>query len=296
MNMGVILSAANMADSVKEFFGSEWFERNGRSVLDSTLDWLARAGVNIVLALLIMLGGWWAAAIVGGLIKKITDRSKLDKGASGFICSCVKTVIKLVAVVAAIARLGVNITSIITALGAAGITIGLAMKDSLSNIASGVLILFNHPFRVGDFIEVGGVTGTVKTIELTYSVLLSPDNKELIFPNSKLVDDSIINYTGQKLRRLDMTFPAPYDSDPEKVKELLRDCCAHCGFIDQTQPVTVGIRTFGDSSIMYEVRAWIDCSTYWESYFDMQERVLAAFKENSLEIPYNQLDVHVKQQ
>lgn len=274
---------------------SEWFTVHSREIIDSLMKWLKTAGVNVATSLVILIIGLWIADIVSKVVAKMLHNPRLDnKAAANFIASCLKVILKLVVIVAAIARLGVNVASITAALGAAGITIGLAMQSSLSNLASGVLILFNKPFRLGDFIEVKGNVGTVKVIELTYTIISTPDNRDVIIPNSKMVEDLILNYTAQKDRRLDLQFPLPYDADIQKVKQLITEACRESEYTYDDKEVTVGIKEFGNSAISFELRTWIDCNKYWDAYYDVNELVLNKLREGGYDIPFEQVDVHMK--
>ena len=245
----------------------DWLSRNSKAIWDSFFTWLKTAGVNLATSLIILILGLWISNILAKIIAKMLHNPKLDnKAAAYFIASCLKVVFKLIVIVAAVARLGINIASITAALGAAGITIGLAMKDSLSNLASGVLILFNKPFGLGDFIEVNGNVGTVKDIELTYTKLSTPDNKDIIVPNSKMIDDLITNYTAQKERRLEMRFPLPYGTDIQQAKQIINEACRESQYVYQDKEIIVGIRELTNSAVEYELRCWIDCQKYWDAY------------------------------
>lgn len=268
-----------------------WIANAATNIWGAIVDWVSNAGPLLLTALLILIIGTWIGSLIRRVLKSTLKKAKIDPGISGFICSCVKTVFNVVVIVSAIATLGVNITSIITALGAAGITIGLAMQDTLANFASGVLILFNKPFKSGDYIEVEGLSGTVETIELMYTTLLTPDNKHLVYPNSKLTSDKLINYTAEPDRRLDMKFPVSYKSDIKTVKELIRKIGLESEYTNNERDIIVGIAEFGDSAIIFELRAWIKANEYWDAYFNMQERMKAAFDENGIEIPVSQVDV-----
>ena len=272
-----------------------WFAERTPEWSETTLAWLSTAGMTLLKALLILLFGLWLTSIVVRIISKALCKTKIDDGVKGFIISCTRVGLRLVIIISAIASIGINITSIVTALGAAGITLGLAMKDSLSNFASGVLVLFNHPFKVGDFIEVEGSSGTVRRIELMYTVLVTPDNKELIYPNSKMTADKIVNFTAQTSRRLDMKFPVAYDSDIALVKKCLLAACAESQYVDGSQETVVGIRELGDSSIEFELRAWIAADKYWQAYYEMEELVVSQFRSSGVSIPFSQLDVHIQQ-
>lgn len=280
---------------------------NFEKILDKVLDffkevgndiwkWLQDKGPNILGSIAILVVGWWLSAIIAKGIRKALNRSKVEKGAISFIYSVTKTFLLLIAVVSAIAQLGINITSVIAALGAAGITAGLALKDTLSNFASGIFILFNKPFVTGDFIEVEGSTGTVVNIELMFTTLRTVDNKHVVFPNSKLTENKLINHTSEKVRRLDCFYPAPYSADVQKVKAVLMSVYENNEYVlkDEGREIVIGVAEFSDSAVIYEVRGWINSSDYSPAKFDLNEKVKAAFDANGIEIPFNQLEVSIK--
>ncbi len=259
------------------------------------LDWLGTGGLALLTGLIILFFGLWISNIIARFIGKALRKSKADAGISGFLTSCVKFVLKLVVIIAAVAAIGVNITSLITALGAAGITVGLAMQDSLSNFASGVLILYNKPFLIGDFVEIDGSSGTVKKIELMHTTLTTPENKELIFPNSRVTANKIINYNRLPSRRLDMTFPVAYGTDVALVKNALLDAAAACPYrAEESDKTVVGIKEFGGSAVVFDLKMWIDTNSYWDSYYFIQEKVCSEFAAKGIVIPFDQIDVHVK--
>jgi len=281
-------------DWLKNVFNAidDWFVG---SAGPAVLDWLKTGGLAILTGLLILVVGLWVAKIVSSLVSRALRKTKADAGMAGFIVSSVKFVLKLVVIVAAIAAIGVNITSIITALGAAGITIGLAMQDSLSNFASGVLILYNKPFVVGEYVEIDGSSGTVKAIELMHTTLITPENKELIFPNSRITANKIINYNRLESRRLDMQFSVAYGTDITAAKQCLLDVCSGSQYrIENGKDTVVGVNSFGDSAIVFDVKMWIPANSYWDAYYEIQEQVYAEFAKNGIAIPFNQLDVHIK--
>lgn len=271
---------------------AEWWTGGAK---DSIINWLRTVGDPLLTCLVILIVGLWVAKMITRIVTKALNNSRADKGIAGFISSCLNFVLKMVVIIAAIAALGVNITSIITALGAAGITIGLAMQDSLSNFASGVLILYNKPFIIGDFVELDGSSGTVKSIELMHTVLITPENKELVFPNSVITRNKIINYTGLEARRLDLQFPVAYGSDIAAVKKSISNVCESSTYrIPGSAETVIGINEFGKSAVVFDVRMWIKANEYWAAYYDMQERMLAEFEKNGITIPFEQMDVHIK--
>ena len=270
----------------------EWFVNEAGP---SILEWLKTGGLSLLTGLIILIIGLWVSNIAARIIGKMLRKTKADAGISGFIISCVKFVLKLVVVIAAVAAIGVNITSLITALGAAGITIGLAMQDSPSNFASGVLILYNKPFAVGDYVEIDGSSGTVKAIELMHTTLVTPEHKELIFPNSRITANKIINYNRLTDRRLDLQFPVAYGSDVETVKKCLLDVCQSSTYrLENGKDTVIGIKEFGNSAIIFDAKMWISANDYWDAYYATQEAVCSEFAKRGIVIPFNQMDVHIK--
>lgn len=270
-----------------------WLSKTGSHIGEEILDWLYDSGPTIIAFLAIIIIGWWVSSLFTRMISGAIKRSKADAAMGGFICSCIKFVLKLLVVIAALSSLGVNLTSVVTALGAAGITLGLAMKDTLANFASGVLILFNKPFTKGDYVEVDGSMGTVDSIELMYTTLLTADNKHLVFPNSKMTENKLINYTAEHVRRMDMQFTTAYSCDVERAKGIIREVGAANKYVLADKDISVGIAEFGASGIVFELRVWIEASDYWDAFYQMQESIKCAFDENGITIPFNQLDVHV---
>jgi len=270
---------------------SGWFAESAGPAI---LDWLKTGGLSLLTGVIILFVGLWISNIVARMIAKMLRKTKADEGISGFIVSCVKFIFKLVVVIAAVAAIGVNITSLITALGAAGITIGLAMQDSLSNFASGVLILYNKPFIVGDYVEIDGSSGSVKAIELMHTTLVTPENKELIFPNSRITSNKVINYTRLKERRLDLKFSVAYGSDIATVKECLLDVCQNSPYCIENKESVVGISEYGNSAIVFDLKMWIPANAYWDAYYATQEAVYDAFAKRGISIPFAQMDVHIK--
>lgn len=268
-----------------------WAESAGSTVAEG----LGKTGLAVLKCVAILIIGFWIAKIASNIISKTFKKAKSDEAMAGFVVSCVKFAIKLIVIIAAIAALGVNITSIITALGAAGITIGLAMQDTLSNFASGILILYNRPFVIGDYVEIDGSSGTVKHVELMTTTLTTADNKEIILPNSRITSNKVINYTHLEARRLDMQFSVAYGTDAAAAKQAILNVCENSDYrIAEAAAPVVGINNFGSSAIVFDMRMWIKASDYWAAYYDTQEKILAEFARCGIVIPFDQLDVHIK--
>ena len=274
-----------------------WFESIWAKHGDAVLDWLGKTGMAVLKTLLILIIGFWVASLVARTVRGTLRRSKVDKAVSNFIVSCVRVGLKAIVIIMAIAAMGLNITSIITALGAAGITVGLAMQDSLSNFASGVLILFNKPFKTGDYVELEESGGTVKDISLMYTTLINSENKEVIYPNSSVTSAKIINHTALDERRIEMQFAVASDASIAATKEALL-FAVNSSSVTLTEgdfaPV-VGIREFDDNRILFDLRVWTKTNDYWSGYYDIEERVYNELKARGIELAREQMDVHLKQ-
>lgn len=253
------------------------------------------AGVPKIIGALLILGiGWWLSNKVVHLMFRAMQRSKADTGIVTFLCSLSRSLLKIIVCITAAAQLGMNVNTIIAALGAAGLTVGLAMKDSMSNIASGALIIFTHPFRVGDYLSFEKIEGTVERIEIMFTSLRTFDNKEVVIPNSKLTASTITNYSAMTTRRLDLHYNIGYHDDIAKVKRLLTELIESSPLALKEPAPFVAVGEHNDSSVTMEVRIWCKTEDFTALYFDMQEKVKLAFDEARIHFPFNQLDVHVK--
>ncbi len=250
-------------------------------------------GLNVLFALLIFVIGRMVARGVVGLLRQALKRTKLDAILVDFVSSIVNAVLLVFILVAALDQLGVNTTSVVAVLGAAGLAVGLAMKDSLQNFASGVMLILFRPFKAGDFVEVAGVSATVEKINIFSSVLRTGDNKEVIVPNGKIYSDTITNYSARPTRRVDMVFGIGYDDDVRKAKAMLQQLAREDDRILQSPEPVVAVSELGDSSINFIVRPWVNSADYWAVKWDFTERVKLAFDENGISIPFPQMDVHV---
>lgn len=256
------------------------------------ISWLQNIAPRILGAAIVLLIGWLLSKALVKLLKKALERGKAEAGVITFVGSLVNIGLKVLIGITAAAQLGFDVTSIITAIGALGVTIGLALKDSMSNVASGVQILFNHTFRVGDYLTVDGVEGTVDRIEIMYTALRTFDNKEIIIPNSELTANVITNYTAQKTRRLDLTYSVSYSTDLAKARGVLEELiAANEKALNDPAPL-VAVGEHKDSSILIVARVWCATDDYWPLYFEMQETVKNAFDAAGIEIPFPQIDVH----
>lgn len=255
--------------------------------------WATKTLPTVLIVIIVLSLGWWASSLLTALLSRAIKKSKADDGVRTFVCSVCKTVLRGIVVISALATLGVNVTSIITALGAAGVTAGLALKDSLSNFASGVIIMFHKPFKVGDFLEIDALTGTVKQIDLMYTTLLTVDNKAILLPNSVVTASKIINYTAEPIRRLDLEFSVSYGTDLALARQVLSETVEQSPFALQEPAPVFGVSGHHDSAVSITAMVWCDAGNFLSLKFDLLERVKNAFDARGISIPFNQLDVHL---
>lgn len=243
-------------------------------------------------ALIIFIVGKWIVKKLTTFAGKALKKSNMDEMLVDFVQSLLNWALLLVIIIAALSQLGIDTTSLIALLGAAGLAVGLALKDSLSNFAAGVMLLVFRPFRIGDFVSVAGVNGSVEKIHVFTTTILTSDNKENIVPNSAVYGGVITNFSARETRRVDMTFGIGYEDDIKKAKEiLLQIVSSHPMTLADPEPL-VAVSELADSSVNFTVRAWSKTADYWKVYFDCQEQVKVTFDEQGISIPYPQMDIH----
>lgn len=252
-------------------------------------------GVRLLLALVVLFIGLWLARLITALTGKALARARMDEMLVRFLESIVKALLQVVVVIAALSELGVQTTSLIAILGAAGLAIGLALQNSLSNFAAGVLLLVFKPFKAGDFVEAGGVTGIVEQIRVFNSVLRTLDNREITVPNGKIYNDVITNYSARDTRRIDLVVGISYDSDIRKSKELVEAIIADDQRILKDPAPTWGVMDLADSSVNLYIRPWVAAADYWNTRCDLLEVIKTTFDANGIGIPFPQMDVHLRQ-
>ena len=233
--------------------------------------------------------------IVIKILLKITDKvlakSKLDKSLHALIRSFAKILLLFVAVMIVASALGINVSSLLAVLSIAGVAVSLAIQDILSNFFSGVVLLGSKPFKVGDYVTVGGQTGTIVETGLTHTKLHTLDNQVILVPNSAVTSNVITNVTAEDTRRVDFTFTASYDADPDKVKEALLEA-ADIPQVLADQPVFVALSKYGESSVEYTVRVWTKTADYWDVYFAITDRVRTAYAARGITMTYPHINVH----
>lgn len=247
----------------------------------------------ILAAIAILVIGFIISNFIGKLVIKGLRAKGVDPSIHSFIKTVVTLLLKLVFVLSALSTIGFDINSFVTALGAAGITAGLGLQSSISQLASGIQILANHPFKSGDYIDVGTVSGKVHEIKMMYTVLVTVDNKRVIIPNSYITTNNIINYNAEDRRRLDLIFSISYDADISKARTVILDVIRKNDKIFTTPEPLIAVKEHAASSVNMTCYIWCASDDYWDIYYYMQENVKNSFDINGIEIPYGQLDVHI---
>lgn len=257
------------------------------------LELLTFYGLKVVAAIIVFIVGRWASRIASNIIRKVMARSDVDPTIISFAVNLIYFALLTFVVLAALAQLGIQTTSFIAIIGAAGLAIGLALQGSLANFAAGFLMIVFRPFKVGDYIEAAGVTGSVVEIQIFTTQLKTPDNKMIIIPNAKLTADNIINYSTTGTRRLDLVFGIGYTDDIDKAKGFIMEILSKDTRVLRDPATTIGVVELADSSVNIAVRPWVNSGDYWGLNVDILERVKKRFDAEGINIPFPQQDVHL---
>ncbi|MCP4126406.1 MAG: mechanosensitive ion channel [Gammaproteobacteria bacterium] len=253
-------------------------------------------GVNIVLALVIFIIGRILSKMLVRLLKKILHRTGMDDILINFISSIVNSALLLFIIIASLDQLGVDTTSLIAILGAAGLAVGLALQNSLQNFASGVMLIIFRPFKAGDMVEAGGASGVVESITIFNTVMRTGDNREVVVPNGAIYNGTITNYSARTTRRIDMVFGIGYEDDIKLAKEIMQQILTSDDRILKQPEPLVAVAELADSSVNFNVRPWVNTPDYWAVKFDLTERIKLAFDDKGISIPYPQMDLHMDKQ
>lgn len=264
--------------------GSEW------------TPWLIDNMVNLVVGLVVFFVGKFIASKVSQWCEKRLLKASVDQAVAGFASSILYALMFAGVALMALGQIGVQTTSFIAILGAAGLAVGLALQGSLSNFASGVLIILLRPFRSGDFIDAGGQMGTVNRIELFHTYLKTPDNRVIIVPNSAVMDGSIVNFSRESTRRLDLVIGISYDADIRLAKQIMQEIVDADERILKEPSCLIAVSELADSSVNFFLRPWVASGDYWAVRADLLEKIKYTFDERGVGIPYPQMDVHVHKQ
>ena len=260
-----------------------------RYINDYAIPW----GINIAMAIVIYVIGRIVVGFILSLFRRLMAKSKYDAMLVDFLEAIISAILMLFVIVASLNQLGVDTTSLVAILGAAGLAIGLSLQDSLKNFAAGVMLLVFKPFKSGDFVEAAGTAGTINKIGIFTTTMATPDNKEIIVPNGGIYSNNITNYSAKETRRVDMVVGIGYDADLRKAKEILNEMVRADERILSEPAPTVAVSELADSSVNFVVRPWCKASDFWGVKFDFTEQVKLRFDQEGISIPFPQMDVHL---
>ncbi len=253
----------------------------------------AAALPKLIVFILVIVVGFWLASLLGNLIVKILENKNVDKSMHRFIRRSTVIFLRIIVSVIALEQIGFNVNAFITAIGAAGITAGLGLQNSIAQLAGGFQILFNKPFKSGDYIEIGGVEGKVREIRFMFTTLVTNDNKLVVVPNQNITTSTLVNYTTRDKLRIDLTYTISYEDDIEKAKKVLKQVTESEPLLLKEPKHTIGVFSHGASGVDLACFVWCKSEDYWPAYFSMQEKVKLAFDRNGIQIPYDHLDVRI---
>ncbi|EEX95282.1 hypothetical protein VIOR3934_09660 [Vibrio orientalis CIP 102891 = ATCC 33934] len=261
--------------------------------LTNNSDLLVQYGVNIISAVLILFIGNIIVKAVANSVSKVLEKKDMDKAVVEFVHGLVRYLLFVIVLIAALGRVGVQTASVVAVIGAAGLAVGLALQGSLSNFAAGVLIVAFRPFKSGDYVEIGGVAGSVEAIQIFQTVLKTPDNKMVVVPNSGVIGSPITNYSRHATRRVDLVIGVSYGADLKQTKKVIREALEKDERILKDPDIQIGVLALADSSVNFVVRPWCKTADYWDVYFDSTQAIKEALDEAGIEIPFPQMDVHL---
>jgi len=257
--------------------------------IPTVADWAVKA----LIAVVVLVVGWMAVKLIVNMFCKVLARRGADEMLRRFAGSVLKVVLLIVVAFMTLSTLGVDTTPLIAVLGAGSLAIGLALQDSIKNMASGVMLIVTRPFEVNDFVEIAGISGMVEKVDLTQTLLRTLDNRSIIVPNGTVFSSEIINYSARKSRRIDLVFGIGYGDDIATARAIIQGVLdADDRVLDNPVP-TIAVSELADSSVNFEVRPWVKTADYWSVKFDVTEKIKLAFDENGISIPFPQMDVHL---
>lgn len=258
--------------------------------------WITTYAVKVAVALAIFIIGKWLVKKVTALIDTALKKGGVEVTLIKFLTKLTYYILMIVVLITAAGQLGIKTTSLLTILGAAGLAVGLALKDSLSNFASGVMIILFRPFKVGDFITAAGNSGSVRRIDIFNTVLMTGDNQRIFIPNSSITGGAITNVNFEETRRIDLVMGIGYDDDIREAKATLEEIVKSDSRILDDPAPKIAVAELADSSVNFVVRPWVKTADYWAVRFDLIEKIKLTFDEKGISIPYPQQDVHMYQE
>lgn len=264
----------------------------GNISTDKFIDLIQSYGLPLVWAIIIFIVGRIVARIISSTVAKMMGKANVDETLIKFAKNMIYIALMVFVILAALGKLGIETTSFAAIIAAAGLAIGLSLQGTLGNFAAGVMLILFRPFKVGDFVEAGGVAGVIEEIQIFSTKMKSGDNKEITVPNGQIIGSTITNYSAKETRRVDLVIGVGYDDDLKKVRTVLEDVLNSDERVLKDPAPTIGVLELGDSSVNFAVRPWVKSGDYWPTLFALQENIKIRFDEEGISIPYPQQDVH----
>ena len=261
--------------------------------VDVVWSWFSAYSLNIIGAILIFIVGKWLSRRIANILAKILAKNNVDQTLVNFLANLTYYTLLVLVIVAAAGRLGINTTSFLTIIGAAGLAVGLALKDSLSNFAAGVMLVLFRPFAIGDVVSVAGITAKVENINIFNTHFCSPDNQLIIVPNNKIISDIITNINAKNTRRIDLVVGISYSDDMARTREILAGLAKDDSRVLTDPAPTIAVAELADSSVNLVFRPWVKTADYWDVRFDLTEKIKNALDAAGISIPFPQQDVHL---
>lgn len=276
--------------------GKEVIEAAKSGQIDQVIDQITTTGIemgkSVLFAIVLAVAGRYVIKFINRLVAGMLERRNVEPTVQSFLKSFVNITLIVLLIITVVGTLGVNTTSLAALLASAGLAVGMALSGNLQNLAGGIILLFLKPFKVGDFIEAQGVSGTVKAIQIFHTILTTPDNKELFIPNGALSSGNITNYTKNDLRRVDFSIGVEYGTEAEKVKRVTLDLLKQDSRIMADPAPFIAIKELGDNGVIYVIRVWAKATDYWGVFFDTTERIYAEYNKEDIGFPFPQIQVH----
>lgn len=260
--------------------------------LDQAIKMGMEAGKSILFAVIVAIVGYYIVRFINKLVARMLEHRNVEPTVQSFLKSFVNITLLTLLILTVVSTLGVNTTSLAALLASAGLAVGMALSGNLQNLAGGIILLLFKPYKVGDYIEAQGVSGTVKAIQIFHTVLTSPDNKELFVPNGALSSGNITNYSKNDQRRVDMVISVEYGTDIEKVKQVTLELLRSDKRIKQDPAPFVAVKELGDNGVFFTIRVWVDSNDYWNVFFDTNERIYNEFNKHGIGFPFPQIQIH----
>ena len=262
-------------------------------IVNKVYGYLIVYGMNVIAAVLIFVIGKWLSGLISRLVERIMLKGKADKTLASFVRHLAYIGLLIFVIIAAIGKLGVQTTSLIAIIGAAGLAVGLALQGSLANFAAGLMLVIFKPFKVGDLVEAAGTLGTVEEIQIFNTIINALENRRIILPNAKITGDNITNLSAVEKRRVDLIFAISYSDDIKKAKETLESIVSSDSRVLKDPAPTIAVLELGDSSVNLVCRPWVKPEDYWAVYFDTVEKGKLELEKNGITIPFPQRDIHI---